>query len=299
MSHIVKMHVHCQRSKLASVLNKKKVYPQLYRITKRTIHTPTFFVSSNAVNHSAEAFSKETKNAYNQKKSWWFRQKQGRRFDILGWHRGRGALIVITKALSREASPANLIPRGEKGEGRFLLSVPQDSSERDSWEKGHRMALSSGSPVSEDVWALIKMCRASGDATPTSTANHLFPLLLLYASSSSPSCFLSFQRSRHFPFSASGRMFVRPTIVSFLPDSRTLLARSLRAIAREENRNFKALNGGMPLGRQLPRFVHTYTRSWDTCRGCVVTSCERQLARIRGVPRIFARELSVSIANQR
>lgn len=90
MTHIVKMHVHCQRSKLASVLNKKKVYPQLYRITKRTIHTPTFFVSSNAVNHSAEAFSKETKNAYNQKK-------------VGGFVKSRDAVLIFSVGIEEEA----------------------------------------------------------------------------------------------------------------------------------------------------------------------------------------------------
>lgn len=47
---------------------------------------------------------------------------------------------------------------GERGEGRASC-YPEDAPR---WEKGHRVALSSGSSVSEDVWTLIKMCRASG-----------------------------------------------------------------------------------------------------------------------------------------
>lgn len=46
--------------------------------------------------------------------------------------------------------------KGEKG------ALPAIQRTRRRWEKGHRMALSSGSSVSEDVWTLIKMCRASG-----------------------------------------------------------------------------------------------------------------------------------------
>ena len=81
--------------------------------------------------------------------------------------------------IARSQPSESCSSRRKGGEGCFLLSVPQDSSERDGWERGHRMALSSGSPVSEDVWALIKMCRASGDATPTSTTDHLFLLFLI------------------------------------------------------------------------------------------------------------------------
>lgn len=206
-------------------------------------------------------------------------------FDILRSCSGRGALKVITKALSREASPANLIPPGREGggESHFLLSVPQDSS--NGWEKGHRMALSSGSPVSEDVWVLIKMCRASGDATPTSTTTSS----LLSSPSLAPSL-----RPR-FPFVSRSRLFSPLPLPSpSLPDSTLLpsnffstplaLALCLRAIARKENRNIEVEPRECHLDDSC-RFVHTYTLSLsfffsfslslreDTCRGCVVTSC--------------------------
>lgn len=55
-----------------------------------------------------------------------------------------------------------IIPRVQarrmRRKARFLLSRGLPAAR----EKGHRMALSSGSSVSEDVWSLIKMCRASG-----------------------------------------------------------------------------------------------------------------------------------------
>lgn len=51
-----------------------------------------------------------------KKKNIKFAKSDRHSFDILRSRSGRGALKVITKALSREASPANLIPRGgEKG----------------------------------------------------------------------------------------------------------------------------------------------------------------------------------------
>lgn len=50
--------------------------------------------------------------------------------------------------------------RNEEDEGRGCVSCYPGNAAR--WEKGHRMAMSSGSSVSEDVWTLIKMCRASG-----------------------------------------------------------------------------------------------------------------------------------------
>lgn len=65
------------------------------------------------------------------------------------------------------------------------------------------MALSSGSPVSEDVWVLIKMCRASGDATPTSTTTPPLFFLLLRSLLPSVHGFLSFHVpafSLHFPY---------------------------------------------------------------------------------------------------
>lgn len=57
------------------------------------------------------------------------------------------------------------------------------------WEKGHRMALSSGSSVSEDVPTLIKMCRASGRvcaARFSLSLSYYFPLLCLFPSAPFP-----------------------------------------------------------------------------------------------------------------
>jgi len=52
----------------------------------------------------------------------------------------------------------NVVRDGGK-EGTRVSCYPGNAAR---WEKGHRMALSPGSSVSEDVWTLIKMCRASG-----------------------------------------------------------------------------------------------------------------------------------------
>lgn len=214
-----------------------------------TIHHQFF------LNHSSKKKKKKKKRISNTPKS------DRHSFDILRSRSGRGALKVITKALSREASPANLIPRGREGggESHFLLSVPQDSS--DGWEKGHRMALSSGSPVSEDVWVLIKMCRASGDATPTSTTTPSPLFLLLHSLLPSVHGFLSFHDpafSLHFPspplpsqtLHASSNFFSTPLA----------LARCLRAIARKENRNIEVEPRECHLDDSC-RFVHTYTLS--------------------------------------
>lgn len=147
------------------------------------------------------------------------------------------------------------------------------------------MALSSGSPVSEDVWVLIKMCRASGDATPTSTTTPPLFFLLLRSLLPSVHGFLSFHVPAFSPL---------PLPSPSLPDSTLLpsnffstplaLALCLRAIARKENRNIEVEPRECHLDDSC-RFVHTYTLSLsfflsfslslreDTCRGCVVTSC--------------------------
>jgi len=76
---------------------------------------------------------------------------------------------------------------GEENEEKGVLPVIQRTT---WWEKGHRMALSSGSSVSEDVWTLIKMCRASGRVAVSffyslSTLSPSFPGLSLRAAISS------------------------------------------------------------------------------------------------------------------
>lgn len=62
--------------------------------------------------------------------------------------------VCMGNVVSRVVSP------GQGGGRHFLLS----RGRAPRWEKGHRMALSPRSSVSEDVWTLIKMCRASGSA---------------------------------------------------------------------------------------------------------------------------------------
>lgn len=149
------------------------------------------------------------------------------------------------------------------GESHFLLSVPQDSS--DGWEKGHRMALSSGSPVSEDVWVLIKMCRASGDATPTSTTT---PPPLLSSPSLAPSL-----RPR-FPFVSRSRLFSPLPLPSLSLPSQTLHVSSIQLLfhpscscsllacdrTQRESQHW-SWTEGMPLGRQLPFRAHVYVLS--------------------------------------
>lgn len=93
------------------------------------------------------------------------------------------------------------------GEGKKEGALPVIPRTR-RWEKGHRMALSSGSSVSEDVWTLIKMCRASG------AVSFFFRSLVL-------SLFL---HSLVLPFP--------PSRCSFLHDA------YMRAIARKKNRDF-------------------------------------------------------------
>lgn len=78
---------------------------------------------------------------------------------------------------------------------------PEDATR---WEKGHPMALGSGSSVSENVWTLIKMCRASVVAPFLSSILSVFPFTSLPLSSA----------------------------------HRKLLARRMRAIARKRSRDF-------------------------------------------------------------
>lgn len=80
--------------------------------------------------------------------------------------------------------------RGEWGERRASC-YPEDAPR---WEKGHRMALSSGSSVSEDVWTLIKMCRASGRVPFLSSIPSPVPLY--------PSAFLPFRLILHVAISS-------------------------------------------------------------------------------------------------
>lgn len=70
------------------------------------------------------------------------------------------------------------------------------------------------------------------------------------------------------------RMHTRSNVSLLLHRTFSLLLRR-GTIARNANRNFAAYRG-LPLGRQLPFRLYTYYTlpcSWDTCRGCVVTSC--------------------------
>lgn len=132
---------------------------------------------------------------------------------------------------------------------------------------------------------LIKMCRASGDATPTSTANPPPPspsffLLLSHPPSLRPS-FLSFHVPAFSPHLPSPRVLFHPT--SFPP--LLLFARCLRAIARKENRNIEVEPRECHLDDSC-RFVHTYTLSLSLPH--VRTHAEDvsslpALARIRGV----------------
>lgn len=147
------------------------------------------------------------------------------------------------------------------GEGKKEGALPVIPRTR-RWEKGHRMALSSGSSVSEDVWTLIKMCRASG------AVSFFFRSLVL-------SLFL----------------LSRSTVPSF---ALQLLARCVHACDRtqEESRLLKR-PGSVTWIAAAARYVYASLRveksSRYATRGYVVTSCHRASVRERSPSRSTGR----------
>lgn len=128
---------------------------------------------------------------------------------------------------------------GEENEEKGRASCYPEAAPR--WEKGHRMALSSGSSVSEDVWTLIKMCRASGRALFLSSIPFSLP---------------SFSR---LPFA------FLPRLLSFV--LQFLLARCMRAIGLRLLKRPGSVTWTAAARSSMRRAYAT--------RGCVVISCHR------------------------